>query len=58
VGLPEGGEAPLPNFPVVVPGHVDVAGIYLVVDHLSLEVLHGMAELPQDPPQLLASIGS
>ena len=48
MGLPEGGETPLPNFPVLVSGKVDIACVEFVVDYFPLKLLHGVAELPKN----------
>ena len=57
MGLPEGGETPLSNFPVVVPRQVDIAGVEFMVDYFSLKLLRGVAEFPKNSEQLLASVG-
>ena len=56
MSLPERGEAPLPNFPVFVPGEVDITSVEFMVDYFSLKLLHGVTEFPKNSKQLLAAV--
>ena len=57
MGLPEGGETPLPNFPVLVPGEVYITCVEFMVDYFALKLLHGVAEFSKNSEQLLAAVG-